>query len=325
MLQEFLFKVIEYEEKCEICGSARNSFYKTDHDATAMALKNDYYSGLGSNMHAAYNIQFLVIKGFVFSYFVSQERNDLNIFIDVMERFSRLYGSFPTRICADAGYGSLNNYYYLYKRGIENYVKHKSWEGNASGTNPDCYHLNNDDTITCLNGNTGYEVKLNNRHPRKANAVFYKVDGCLNCPWAPFCKKFMREQDENYKIFEVIKDFERLKSIAHSNLCSTKGIELRVNRSIQVEGIIGILKQNYGYTRTRRRGIEKVSTEIMLNVLGLNIAKLFRFYSNGKLNTFWVMPADLKPQHFKKPSLKKLIKKGDRINKAIFDNYDKTK
>lgn len=116
------------------------------------------------------------------------ERNDLNIFVDVMVRFSRFYGSFSTRICADAGYGSLYNYYYLYKQGIE-----------------------------------------------------------------------------------------------------------------------------------------KVSTEIMLNVLVLNIAKLFRFYSKRKLNTFWVIPADLRPQHFKKPSLKKLIKKGYRINKIMFDNSVKTK
>lgn len=323
--QDFLCKVIEYEEKEEICGPNRNSYYKTDTDATAMALKSDYYSGLGSNMHAAYNVQLLVIRGFIFSYHVSQHRHDINVFIDVIERFSRLYGYFPTRICADAGYGSLLNYRYLYEYGIENYVKHASWEGNVSGTNPDCYHLNHDDTITCLNGNTGYEVILEYRHPRKANSVFYKVEGCLSCPWMPFCKKFMHNQNEDFKIFEVVKEFEKLKNLAHTNLCSTKGIELRVNRSIQVEGVIGITKQNYGYTRARRRGIDKVSTEMMLNALGLNIAKLFRFYATGKLNPFWTVPSDVKPQEFKKPSLKKLVKKGAKINKSMIDNYNKAK
>jgi transposase len=323
--QNFLYKVIEYEEKEEICGPNRNSYYKTDTDATAMTLKHDYYSGLGSNMHAAYNIQLLVIKGFIFSYHVSQKRSDINAFIDVIERFAKLYGCFPMRICADAGYGSLNNYRYLHEHRIQNYVKHASWEGNASGTNPDCYHLNDDDTITCLNGNIGYEVELDYRHARKANSAFYKVEGCLSCPWMPFCKKFMRKQDENFKIFEIVKEFERLKHLAHSNLCSTKGIELRVNRSIQVEGVIGITKQNYGYTRARRRGIAKVSTEMMLNALGLNIAKLFRFYETGKLNAFWTIPNDLKPQEFKKPSLKKLVKKGSKINKNVVHNNNKAK
>ena len=53
-LTKYLSKSLEYEEKNRICGPDRNSYYKTDHDATAMCLKEDYYSGLGSNLHAAY-------------------------------------------------------------------------------------------------------------------------------------------------------------------------------------------------------------------------------------------------------------------------------
>ena len=62
-LMEFLNKSLEYEEKERICGPDRNSYYKTDHDATAVCLKEDFYSGLGSNMHAAYNTQIMVIDG----------------------------------------------------------------------------------------------------------------------------------------------------------------------------------------------------------------------------------------------------------------------
>ncbi len=324
-LSAFLDKVMEYEEKEEICGPGRKSYYKTDKDATAMALKADYYSGLGSNMHAAYNVQLLVIRGFVFSYHASQERADIDVFTDVIDRFHRLYGRFPKRICADAGYGSLRNYRYLDRKGIGNYVKHQSWEGNKSGRNPDCYHLNDDDTIRCLNGNAGHEVKLEGRHPRRAEAVFYKVEGCNSCPWMPFCKKYMRRQDEDFKIFEVVKELETYKYLAEKNLCSPKGIEIRVNRSIQVEGVFGITKQDYGYVRARRRGIEKVSTEIMLNSLGLNIAKLFRFFETGKLNSFWTATEDLQPEEFKKPNLKRLVKKGKRINREMIEGTNKAK
>ena len=319
-LSALLDKVMEYEEKEEICGPKRKSYYKTDRDATAMALKADYYSGLGSNMHAAYNVQLLVIMGYVFSYHVSQERTDINVFVDVIDRFARLYGCFPKRICADAGYGSLDNYRYLDERNIESYVKHQSWEGNKSARNPDCYRLNDDGTIKCLNGFVGREIKLEKRHPRKKEAVFYRVDGCNSCPWMPFCKKYMRLQDEDFKIFEVVKELERYKYKAHENLCSPKDIEIRVNRSIQVEGVFGITKQDYGYTRARRRGIEKVSTEIMLNSLGLNIAKLFRYFETGKLNSFCKAPDNLEPEIFKKPNQKRLAKKGSRINQAMFEN-----
>lgn len=318
-----LEKTLEYEEKEEIIGPNRKSYYKTDKDATAMALKTDYYSGLGSNMHAAYNVQILVMKGLVFSYYVSQSRTDINDFIDVINIFSKYYGFWPKRICADAGYGSLDNYRYLDKYNIENYVKHQSWEGNKSGRNPDCYHLNDDDTITCLNGTIGYEVKLLYRHPRKAEAVFYKVTGCNSCNWMPFCKRFMMKQDEDFKIFEVVKDLERYKYQSQDNLCSPKGIEMRVNRSIQVEGVFGIEKQDYGYIRFRRRGLEKVSTESMLNFLGLNIAKLFRFYETGNINKFWIAPENLESEVFKRPSWKRLAKKGRKLNSKMKDNMVK--
>lgn len=318
-----LEKTLEYEEKEEIIGPNRKSYYKTDKDATAMALKTDYYSGLGSNMHAAYNVQILVMKGLVFSYYVSQSRTDINDFIDVISIFAKYYGFWPKRICADAGYGSLDNYRYLDKYNIENYVKHQSWEGNKSGRNPDCYHLNDDDTITCLNGTIGYEVKLLYRHPRKAEAVFYKVTGCNSCNWMPFCKRFMMKQDEDFKIFEVVKDLERYKYQSQDNLCSPKGIEMRVNRSIQVEGVFGIEKQDYGYIRFRRRGLEKVSTESMLNFLGLNIAKLFRFYETGNINKFWIAPENLESEVFKRPSWKRLAKKGRKLNSKMKDNMAK--
>ena len=318
-----LEKVLEYEEKEEIIGPGRESFYKTDRDATAMALKADYYSGLGSNMHAAYNVQILVMRGLVFSYYVSQSRSDINDFIDVIDKFSRFYGFFPKRICADAGYGSLENYRYLHKHGIGNYVKHQSWEGNKSARNPDCYHLNDDGSITCLNGNPGNITSMPSRHPKKKEAVFYRVEGCNACRFMPYCKRFMLNQNENFKIFEVVRDLELFKYESQGNLCSPKGIEMRVNRSIQVEGVFGIEKQDYGYVRFRRRGLAKVSTESMLNYLGLNIAKLFRFYKTGAVNRYWVAPGNLETEAFKKPSWKRLSKKGTKLNAKMKGNHCK--
>ena len=317
-LSSMLNKVLEYESKEEICGPNRNSFYKTDHDATAMCLKADYYSGLGTNMHAAYNVQSLVIKGLVFAYYVSQSRTDYSDFIPVLDAFYNNYGLYPKNVCADAGYGILKNYDYLKEHDIKNYVKYQSWEGNISGKNPDCYHLNSDGTITCLNNYIGYETVLTNRHPKKANAVFFKVEGCNDCSFKSYCKRFLKTQDENFKIFEVVKDLQNYKQEATENLLSPRGIEIRVNRSIQVEGVFGIIKQDYRRTRFNRRGLNKVSTETMLYFLGLNIAKLFRYYETGKLNKYWIAPIDLPKQTIKKPSAKILSKKGSKINNKCY-------
>ena len=313
-LTSILLKVLEYEEKERICGPNRNSYYKTDHDATAMALKTDYYSGLGSRMHAAYNTQILVINGIVFSYYVSQSRSDFSDFIPILDDFYSSYHCFPVNVCADAGYGSLYNYEYLNKNNIGNYVKHQSWEGNVSGTYPDCYYLNDDNTITCLNGKIGYPVILENRHPKKAKAIFYKIDNCTDCPFKPYCMKYSKNIDADNKIFEVIPKFMKYKQQAESNLLSIKGIEMRVNRSVQVEGVFGNEKQNRGYTRIRRRGLSKSSTEMMLVLLGLNIKKLFNFYSTNHFPKFWSLPDNLLPQQFKKPSAKRLSKKGIKVH-----------
>lgn len=112
------------KRKKAICGESRNSYYKTDHDATAMCLKEDYYSGLGSQMHAAYNTQILVSNGFIVTYYVSQDRTDARTLAPTLDQFFQWYGIYPKRVCADAGYGSVNNYEYCEQKGIQAFIKY---------------------------------------------------------------------------------------------------------------------------------------------------------------------------------------------------------
>lgn len=311
-LEDYLEKALEYEEKESICGPERNSYYKTDHDATAMTLKTDYYSGLGSNMHAAYNVQSVICCGFFVSYNISQARNDINELIPSMERFHQFYECYPDNLCADAGYGSLENYRYMKKNSITSYVKHQSWEGNASGKNPDRYRLNDDDTITCLNGNIGKTAEIPNRHPKKEGSVFYKITGCKDCPFSAYCKRWQKDKTEDFKVFEVNREMCKYKQKSEENLLSPKGIEIRVNRSCQVEGSFGCLKQDMPYTRFRRISMPKVKTEYVMTFMGNNIRKLFRFYDGNLKLKYWQAPDGLEPEHFKKPSAKRL---SNRVNK----------
>ncbi|WP_026391958.1 transposase [Haploplasma modicum] len=57
------------------------------------------------------------------------------------------------------------------------------------------------------------------------------------------------------------------------NLKSEFGIELRVQRSIQVEGAFGMIKENYGIRRFRRKGNLKVWLEMTLTAIGYNLLK----------------------------------------------------
>ena len=326
-MYSFLEKSLEYEEKERICGPNRNSYFKTDKDATAMCLKEDYYSGLGSNMHAAYNVQLCVIYGVISSFIVTQSRNDMEDFIKILEKHYEMYNEYPKSVCADAGYGSLKNYTYLKEHNIENYVKYLTWEGNASGKRPSQYRINYDETITCLNGNAGNIATDSPSHPRKQNTVFYRVDGCNICNYKDYCKRFMKDKTQDYKYFEVSQDLQKYIQEAEENLLSPKGIEMRVNRSSQVEGAFGVIKQDFLYERFRRTLLPKVSTEFMLICLGYNIRKLFRFYSGNAKFEYWKAPEGLQPESFKKPSAKRLSnrankKKNKSLNEEAKSNYN---
>ena len=105
---------------------------------------------------------------------------------------------------------------------------------------------------------------------------------------------------------ELVPEYELLKEEARKNLQSPRGIEIRINRSIQVEGAFGQIKNNMNYDRIRRRGLNKVSCEIMLMCLGANIRKYFSTLDGNKLkNNYWDTPNNLNFEKFPFPKQKK--------------------
>ena len=88
---EYLIKLLEYEEKEKICGDNRKSYFKTDYDATAMVLKEDYYSKLSHDFHAGYNVQVLVSSLLILMYGVFQYRNDIKTFIPMNDLYFKYY------------------------------------------------------------------------------------------------------------------------------------------------------------------------------------------------------------------------------------------
>lgn len=307
---EYLVKLVEYEEKEQICGENRNSYFKTDHDATAMVLKEDYYSKLSHDFHAGYNVQVMVSSLLILMYGVFQDRTDFNTLIPMNELYFKYYGKYPINECDDAGYGNYNNYKYIKKHGINNYVKFQNWEGESSGKNPQLFYVF-DDGVMCLNTNIGEEVPFDYYHRRKyKDGVLYKFTGCNNCNYSYKCKAKLKKEnrDTDYRYYELILEYELLKEEVRNNLLSPKGIEIRINRSIQVEGTFGQIKNNMNYDRIRRRGLKKVSGEVMLMCLGVNIGRYLRSFNENKFkNNCRDTPANLKKEKF--PIVKQKKKK----------------
>lgn len=174
---EYLNKLIEYEEKERICGEERNSYYKTDKDATAMVLKEDYYSKLSHDFHAAYNTQVIVSSRLITMYGVFQKRDDQNTLIPMLERYKKGYGNYPTNLCGYSGYGIYKNYEFLHTNNIGNYLKFVAWNGETSGKRPQLFFFGNGN-FKCLNGIVGKYI-FTKTHPRYKDSKFIFLKGAI--------------------------------------------------------------------------------------------------------------------------------------------------
>ena len=87
-LKAYTSKLEEYVEKIQICGTSRNSYSKTDTDATFMRIKSDYMGN--DQLLPAYNVQIGgVADEFIAVIDVNQYRSDMDCFVPLMEGIPR--------------------------------------------------------------------------------------------------------------------------------------------------------------------------------------------------------------------------------------------
>lgn len=97
---------------------------------------------------------------------------------------------------------------------------------------------------------------------------YYQCEDCTNYP--------LKENSCKCEGNRTIRLNEELTSVHQevlNNLNSTKGALLRMNRSIQIEGVFGTIKWNKSYTRAKRRGLKGINLEISMICCGFNLHK----------------------------------------------------
>jgi transposase len=137
------------------------------------------------------------------------------------------------------------------------------------------------DFYTCKAGRpllfTGYRT-----HKRKggfsSQSKIYTCETCTGCTHLGTCYK-----GKYSKQIQVNENFDKYRKRSLANVTSQYGTVLRVNRSIQAEGVFGVLKENMQFTRFLTRGETNVRTEMLLLALGFNINKLHNRIQNGRL------------------------------------------
>ena len=276
-LKEYMEKLREYVVKIKICGPDRNSYSKTDHDATFMRMKEDYMGN--DQLLPAYNIQIAVADEYIAAVDVQQYRSDMDCFVPLMEKFKKLYGFYPRYPIADAGYGSYNNYIYCQEHGMEKFMKFPMYKKETTDEKyrNDPFRAVNFKTdeagnLVCPNGKC---FKLAYRKAVKGNLYgrqeeIYECEDCSGCPYAGQCKK-----TEGNRTIRLNQELTAMHQEVLDNLESTHGALLRMNRSIQAEGTFGIMKQDRCYKRIVRRGLDFVKLELYLVSIGHNLYKYY--------------------------------------------------
>jgi transposase len=115
----------KYEKQQEILKS-RNSYSKTDPDASFMRMKEDHMGN--GQLKAAYNLQLSTENQFIINYTLHPNPGDTKTLLPHIENFEHLYNKCPKEIVTDAGYGSEENYTFLQKRRIKAYIKYNYFD-----------------------------------------------------------------------------------------------------------------------------------------------------------------------------------------------------
>lgn len=124
-LNDFIEKQSKYDSYNNIFNG-RNSFSKTDNDATFMRMKEDHMKN--GQFKPTYNIQLGVKGEYIVGVDISSERSDQLTFIPFLDKMNQNLPKKIENVIADLGYESEENYQYLSKNKQNAYIKPQIYE-----------------------------------------------------------------------------------------------------------------------------------------------------------------------------------------------------
>ena len=263
----------------------RNNYCKTDPDATFMHMKDDHMRN--AQLKPGYNVQIGVDSEYIVAADIFQDRNDVWTLIPFLETIEKKVGFRYPSVTADSGYESEEAYTYLREQKQKPYIKPQTYEKwKKRSFKQDISKRENmgydeiTDTYTC---HAGKELKplfikkQKSKSGYESEVTVYECEDCTGCPHKEKCTRA-----KGNKRLYISKSFLEKRQESYENILSEKGILYRMNRSIQVEGAFGVLKNDYEFQRFLLRGKTKVKLEILLLCMGYNLNKLHAKIQNER-------------------------------------------
>ena len=286
IIETHISKRNEYYSHLGKCGN-RNSYSKTDVDATFMHMKEDYMRN--GQLKPGYNIQIGVESEYIVGIGSFSNRSDVGTLIPFLNRIKGHTKRKFEQIIADAGYESSENYLYLEENGQNCFIKPTNYEISKKKTyktNP--YAVENmkynvtKDEYTCPDGRKlkfRRESTKTTENGYTISTRYYSNDKCGRCPHRGKCHK----SKTGYRTVKVNQVVNKYRPKVLEALASDEGTLLRMNRSIQVEGVFGVLKEDYRFRRFLTRGKKNIETQFFLLAFAFNIEKLCNRRKKGRL------------------------------------------
>lgn len=275
---DFVKRKQKYAQDEEIFGN-RNSYSKTDHDATFMRMKDDHMKN--GQLKAGYNVQLATEGQYALAYGIYANPTDTRTFIPFLDRIEEHFFTLPEYIVADAGYGSEQNYDHVLNHRKRTplitynmYVKEKkrAYKKNLFNVNNWDYNKK-EDIFICPNKRSLTFKNYSNRKDRYGFMRTFKVYECENCTGCPLrdqCTK--AAEDRNRKVY-INEKWEQQKEYIRQKLSEEKPREIYGKRKVDVEPVFGTLKANLGFSRFSVRGKHKVENELGFALMAVNLRK----------------------------------------------------
>lgn len=280
-LEEETEKIKKYEKQEKVLGT-RNSYSKTDEDATFMRMKDDL-------LRAGYNTEITTSNQYILNPTIHQNASDSPTLPSHIEKLEeRVAGlveeDWQPDVTADAGYGSEENYDLLASKSIRGFVKYPLWFQEHSGQlAKKLYRKENwpyheaEDYFVCPAEKRFIFLETKQaitRNGYERSLRIYECESCLNCPLFQDCRGERAKPESNRRL-QISRNLEANKATAKELLASDEGKDKRSQRSVDVETPFGDIKYNMGHRRFYLRGKEKVYIEFSLLSLAHNIRKIY--------------------------------------------------
>ena len=272
-----------YREQLETMGS-RNSYSKTDPDATFMRMKED--AMLNGQLKPGYNVQISTENQFITNFGIYQRPTDTLTMISYLESFKTRYGMQSEEIVADSGYGSEENYEYMFSNGMTPYVKYNMFhveQRRGYRNNPfrvsNLFYNPDDDFYVCPMGQKLKFIRQEKRYTASGyqqTVSVYRACRCEGCPLRGQCHKSKRDRQ-----IEVNHTLDDYKARARELLTSEQGIKHRSNRPIEPEAVFGQIKECGRFRRLRLKGLTGAKIDFGLKALAHNLRKLAQAWAKS--------------------------------------------